>query len=85
MSSSKSYLLSEIVKLLKEKNQQFPQDINVLYQQFSQEPRYLLIPGGGVVDLHNKTGSVSIKRRDEGKNRRFFSLYIYNFLNAKLY
>lgn len=67
MSSSKSYLLDEIRRLLNEKNHQFPQDKKESYQQFPQEPRYLIIPYGGVVDLHKKTKSPSLKRRNARK------------------
>jgi len=67
MSCSKSYLLDEIRRLLNEKNHQFPQEKKESYQQFPREPRYLIIPYGGVVDLNEKTKSPSMKRRNARK------------------
>jgi len=67
MSCSKSYLLDEIMRLLNEKNHQFPQEKKESYQQFPREPRYLIIPYGGVVDLNEKTKPPSMKRRNARK------------------
>lgn len=79
MSAGKSYLLFEMMKQLKEKNQIYFHEIEKgLQQKFSQEPRYLLIPGGGIVDIHTqKKDLLMLKAEMKRKNRRFLSLFFF--------